>query len=134
MSLNFNHWPPVASHLAALLFGYAVANLSLNNPSKDIDLPLRMAVVALPGDKGRISSGERVVQVHGDKSICRLRDQHYTVLGAGNKIYLSTTFAGVCQLAKNQSWHWLAESHAKSLPRCTNVGSITYGDIGAESH
>src|SRR6185312_5317134 len=84
MHLGLNGWPPVASHVAAVLFGVSVAHLAwTEEPS--LRLPERTLALSLPPAllrRAETSAGAHLhlVQTRAGASPCRLTRTPVTLL------------------------------------------------------
>lgn len=134
MHLGVNGWPPVASHMACLVLGVALAHLARGAGSAPARLPKRGIVLSLPAPTGSAKASRplRVVLLERDAAGtgCRLTEEPTERLaGDGWTLVLPLSAAAavprVMKAARSGALQ-LAAADQHAAP-CGQGPKVTYG-------
>lgn len=135
MHLGLNGWPPVASHMACLVLGVALAHLARGAGTPPARIPKRGIVLSLPAPE-RTTPVERPLRVlvlerDAAGGLCRLTEEPVERLaGDGWTLVLPLSAAAavprVLKAARGGALQ-LAAGDRQGTPACGKGPKVTYG-------
>ncbi len=135
MHLGLNGWPPVASHMACLVLGLALAHLSRGAGQAPARIPKRGIVLSLPAPAGDAAAAAahrvRILERDATGSLCRVTDDPAERLpGAGWVLVLPLASGAavprILKAARSGSLRLAAGDQAPA-PACGAGPKVVYG-------
>lgn len=135
MHLGLNGWPPVASHMACLVLGVALAHLARGAGKPPARMPKRGLVLVLPAPPGTTTAATplRVTLHERDAAgtLCRLMDDPVERLAGDGWTLVLPLSAGpqvprVLSAARSGALHVAAAERSEG-PLCGKGPKVTYG-------
>lgn len=138
MQLGINGWPPLASHMACLILGVALAHLSRGAGRAPARIPKRGIVLSVPAPPGaaltepaapmRVFLVERTAQ----GALCRITEdpvERLPTTGWTLALPLGavTEVAPLLKAAKDPSTQLVEESSGRAVALCGKGPKVTYG-------
>lgn len=134
MQLGINGWPPVASHMACLILGVALAHLSRAAGAAPPRLPIKGIVLSVPSPGAATMARVRMFVALPDAqgNLCRMTEDPIDRLPApGLTVALPlTASARVPDLARalqTKSTKLVPEADGARLPLCGKGPKVIYG-------
>ncbi len=139
MQLGINGWPPVASHMACLVLGVALAHLSRGAGKAPARIPKRGIVLSVAAPPGSVAAAppaapQRVFVAEQDTQgrLCRLTDDPVERLPAsGWTLVLPLTAAAqvapLLKALRASTTKLLDEAQGRSVAPCGKGPKVIYG-------
>ena len=156
MRLSLFGWPPVASHVACLIAGLALAHISQQEPVETLKLPSKSILLTLgelDASTHRIrsasNSGAKIFAIKTSQNPnCRLNEKPFIMIATKPQIILSMPFQGITSLRsigwgtndleeanprtidslkKNIRIEFSPDDEAEKIPICRNTPRVNYG-------
>ena len=142
LNLSLNDWPPMASHLACLLLGVALAHLSWRDGPQPLRLPPHSVTLSLPLNSIQRTSTKfpsRGSKVHlmlrqPGNTLCRLTPESWLLLEQSPTFVLSASMQsaaeipGITRAVGAKQLELLTYPNPQgALPLCAIKPRVTYG-------